>query len=189
MAPPIGVCLQCKRPGFNPWVGKIPWRRKWQPTPVFLPGKSHGQRSVTGYSSWGRKEWAMTERLPFGSPSLGPYTGVWRICCKAPFLYFWRWHLCCPLLLLISLSVLLSFVEKSQLLSLFPLSRVQFPLPNFVVFPFCFFVFSLKVEGRTVVDGEVGWEKRKRSCHIGRQTTNKLRLAFLPHILYTEFKS
>ena len=39
-----------KRHGFNPWVGKIPWRRKWQPTPVFLPGESHGQRSLAGYS-------------------------------------------------------------------------------------------------------------------------------------------
>ena len=36
--------------GFNPWVGKILWRRKWQPTPVFLPGKSHGQKSMEGYS-------------------------------------------------------------------------------------------------------------------------------------------
>ena len=34
------ICLQCGRPGFDPWVGKIPWRRKWQPTPVFLPGES-----------------------------------------------------------------------------------------------------------------------------------------------------
>ena len=34
----------------NPWVGKIPWRRAWQPTPVFLPGESHGQRSLAGYS-------------------------------------------------------------------------------------------------------------------------------------------
>ena len=41
--------------GFNPWVGKIPWRRKWQPTPVFLPGNSHGQRSLAGYSPWGHK--------------------------------------------------------------------------------------------------------------------------------------
>ena len=41
---------QCRRHGFDPWVGKIPWRRKWQPTPVFLPGKSHGQRSLEGYS-------------------------------------------------------------------------------------------------------------------------------------------
>ena len=43
-------CPQHRRPGFNPWVGKIPWRRKWQPTPVFLPGESHGQRSLAGYS-------------------------------------------------------------------------------------------------------------------------------------------
>ena len=43
-------------PGFNPWVGKISWRRKWQPTPVFLSGKSHGRRSLVGYSPWGRKE-------------------------------------------------------------------------------------------------------------------------------------
>ena len=39
---------QCRRPGFNPWVGFFPWRRKWQPTPVFLPGESHGQRSLAG---------------------------------------------------------------------------------------------------------------------------------------------
>ena len=44
------VCLQCRRPGFSPWVGKIPWRRQWQPTPVLLPGKSHGRRSPVGYS-------------------------------------------------------------------------------------------------------------------------------------------
>ena len=42
--------------GFNPRVRKIPWRRKWQPTPVFLPGESHGQRSLAGYSPWGPKE-------------------------------------------------------------------------------------------------------------------------------------
>ena len=49
-------CERNKRHGFNPWVGKIPWRRKWQPTPVFLPGESHGQRSLAGYRPWGRKE-------------------------------------------------------------------------------------------------------------------------------------
>ena len=50
-------CLRCKRQGFDPWVGRIPWRRKWQLTPaVFLPGKSHGQRSPGGYSPWGLKE-------------------------------------------------------------------------------------------------------------------------------------
>ena len=47
---------------FDPWVGKISWRRKWQPTPVFLPGEFHGQRSLVGYSKWGRKELDTTER-------------------------------------------------------------------------------------------------------------------------------
>ena len=46
---------------FNPWVGQISWRRKWQPTPVFLPGKSHGWRSLVGYSPWGYKESDVTE--------------------------------------------------------------------------------------------------------------------------------
>ena len=50
-----GIRLQCRRPGFNSWVQKIPWRRKWQPTPVFLPGKSHGQERLGDYSPWGRK--------------------------------------------------------------------------------------------------------------------------------------
>ena len=50
-----------KRHGFDPWVGKIPWSRKWQPTPVFLRGKFHGQRSLAGYSPWDPKESAMTE--------------------------------------------------------------------------------------------------------------------------------
>ena len=57
---------QCRRYttcGFDPWVRKIPWRRAWQPTPVFLPGESHGQRSLEGYSPWGRKEWDMIEQL------------------------------------------------------------------------------------------------------------------------------
>ena len=44
------------RPGFNPWVGKIPWRRKWQPTLVLLPGKFHEQRSLVGYSPWDRSQ-------------------------------------------------------------------------------------------------------------------------------------
>ena len=49
------VCLQCRRPGFSSWVGKIPWRRKWQSTPVFCPGECHGQRSLAGYSLRGHK--------------------------------------------------------------------------------------------------------------------------------------
>ena len=46
----------------DPWVGKFPWRRKWQPTPVFLPGESHGQRNLVGYSPRGRKESGTTKR-------------------------------------------------------------------------------------------------------------------------------
>ena len=61
----VNVCLQCERPRFDCWVGKIPWRRKWQLTPVLLPGKSHGQKSLVGYGPWGRKESDTTERLHF----------------------------------------------------------------------------------------------------------------------------
>ena len=50
---------------FDPWVGNIPWRRKWQPTPVHLSAKSPGQRSLAGYSPWDHKELYMTERLTF----------------------------------------------------------------------------------------------------------------------------
>ena len=56
---------QCRRHGLDPWVGRISWRRKWLPTPVLLPGKSHGQRSLPGYSPWGHKrvghDWATTK--------------------------------------------------------------------------------------------------------------------------------
>ena len=51
------VCLQCRTDGFDPWVGKIPWRRVRQPTPVFLPGKSLGQRNLMGYSPWAGESW------------------------------------------------------------------------------------------------------------------------------------
>ena len=56
------ICLQCRRPGFNPWVWKIPWRRERLSTPVFLPGESHGQKSLAGYSPWGYKELDITEQ-------------------------------------------------------------------------------------------------------------------------------
>ena len=47
------IHLQCERPGFDPWVGKILWRRAWQPTPIFLPGESLWTKGLAGYSSWG----------------------------------------------------------------------------------------------------------------------------------------
>ena len=57
--------LQCRRPGFDPWVRKVLWRRQWHPTPVLLPGRSHGRRSLVGCSPWGREESDTTERLHF----------------------------------------------------------------------------------------------------------------------------
>ena len=54
-------CWRFRRLRFDPWVGKIPWSRKWQHTPVFLPGKFYGQRRLAGYSPWNCKEFDSTE--------------------------------------------------------------------------------------------------------------------------------
>ena len=59
------ICLQYRRPGFDPLVGKIPQRKEWLLTPIFLPGEFHGQRSLVGYSPWGRKKLDMTKQLTF----------------------------------------------------------------------------------------------------------------------------
>ena len=56
-------CLHCRKPGLDPWVRKIPWRREWLPTPLFLPGEFHGQRSLAGHSPWGHKALGTTEWL------------------------------------------------------------------------------------------------------------------------------
>ena len=64
--------------GFDPWVGKIPWRRDRLPTPVFLPGESHGQKSLANYSPWGCKDSDMTERLTHTHISL---TISMYVCC------------------------------------------------------------------------------------------------------------
>ena len=70
------ICLQCGRPRFDPSVGQIPCRRKWQPTLVLLPGKSHGRWSMVGYSPQGRKELDRTERLHFTYTSHVTWTPV-----------------------------------------------------------------------------------------------------------------
>ena len=61
----LRICLQCWRFGSRPGVGKIPWRRKRQPTPLFLPGEFHGQKGLAGYSPWGHKELDTTEWLTY----------------------------------------------------------------------------------------------------------------------------
>ena len=69
---PAYQCKRCERCGFDPWFRKIPWRMKWQPTPVFLPGKSHGQRGLAGNSPWGhrvRHDW-VTKPPPTPTPTL-----------------------------------------------------------------------------------------------------------------------
>ena len=60
---PACQCRRHKRLGFNPWVRKIPWREKWQPTPVFLTGESHGQRNLVCYNPLGCKELDTTEAI------------------------------------------------------------------------------------------------------------------------------
>ena len=67
-----------QRHGFNLWVGKIPWRRAWQSTLVFLPGESHGQKSLAGYSSRGRKEFYMTEQLTLHYYYSWAWSSWWR---------------------------------------------------------------------------------------------------------------
>ena len=69
---------QCRRHGFSPWVGKIPWRRKWQLTPAFLLEKAHGQRSLVGYIPWGCKRVehdlvTKQQQTNDGLPSLDPF--------------------------------------------------------------------------------------------------------------------
>ena len=73
--------MQCRRPRFDPWVGKIPWRQKWQPTPVLLPGKFHGQRSIVGYSPWVHKEldWTWINNLTF---TLLLFKTIWEQLCS-----------------------------------------------------------------------------------------------------------
>ena len=74
----------CRRFRFNPWVGTIPWRRKWQPTPVFLPGKSHGQKSLVGYTVHGVTD--TTEQLSMHKL----VTGIWIGDLQLKFL-IWTW--------------------------------------------------------------------------------------------------
>ena len=73
------VCPQCERPRFDLRVGKIPWRRKWQPSTVFLPGESNGWRNLLGYHPWGHKEWDTTEWLYFCFHSTALNSRMWIV--------------------------------------------------------------------------------------------------------------
>ena len=90
------TACQCRRRQFDPWVKKIPWRRKWQPTLVSLPGKSHGQRSLAGYSPLGHKESKRTKQLSTATcpQSLGSKPGWCETLCLTQ-----AKHSCCITLL------------------------------------------------------------------------------------------
>ena len=79
---------QCRRHGFSSWIGKISWIRKWQPTPVLLPGNSHGQRSLVGNSPWGRKELDMTEQLNNNSLLIVWIPAISQVSIPSPSLHF-----------------------------------------------------------------------------------------------------
>ena len=77
-----------KRHGFDPWVRKIPWRRSWQPTPVFLPGESHGQGSLTSYSPWSCKESDTTEACTHLVQACSALSALgWRLAASASSLH------------------------------------------------------------------------------------------------------
>ena len=82
--------LQCRRPGFNPRVGKIPWRRAWQPTPVFLPGESPWTEEPGGLQPMGSQRVAQSMRLFFVSPSLLPKCSFYRISCGLWYMNIFR---------------------------------------------------------------------------------------------------
>ena len=92
---PTYQCGGCQRCGFNPRVGKIPWRRAWQPTPVFLPRESHGQRSLVGYSPLSCKELDTTEGLRIYTSSVCIHTSIHYIhtfcmsICKCTCMYIY----------------------------------------------------------------------------------------------------
>ena len=78
------ICLQCMRHRFNSWVRKIPWRWEWLPTPVFLPGESHGQRSLIGHSPWSHRESDTAERLCISSIIIESSLAALKILCAPP---------------------------------------------------------------------------------------------------------
>ena len=77
---PACQCRRHKRLGFYPWMGKIPWRRAWQPTPGFLPGESHWQRSLVGYSPWNHTESDTTEWLSTYTPRILLWSPILGLC-------------------------------------------------------------------------------------------------------------
>ena len=103
-------CKRCRRCGFDPWVRKIPWRRKQQPTPVFLLGESHGQRSLAGCSPWGHRELDMTKNTQTHMFPPCPFPGEFF------FFFFyrkWCWILSKAFSLLIEMLIQFLFIKST----------------------------------------------------------------------------
>ena len=83
----LSVCLQCGRTWFSPWDGRISWRRKWQPTPIFLPGKNHEWRSLIGYSPWGPKSYTRLSNFTFTFTFLTSTRLVFKLSKKSDPIY------------------------------------------------------------------------------------------------------
>ena len=96
-----------QRPGLDPWVGKIPWRKEWQATPVFLPGESHGQRNLAGYIAWGgrvRHNWT-TDTFTFFFSNTENVWVLWAVLANQlnprkgsleSLIYSWSWSVRSP---------------------------------------------------------------------------------------------
>ena len=92
---PACQCRRQRRGGFHPWVGKIPWRRVWQLSPVFLPGESHGQSCLAGYSPWGHKKLDTLEAISMPAPlARDMRVYFFALCCwwELEDGCFWRWN-------------------------------------------------------------------------------------------------
>ena len=125
-------CRRHKRSRFDPWVRKTPWRRKWQPTPVLLPGESHGQRSLVGYSPWVEKrhDWVSTHTYPLFLLFIVSFTmqNLLSLSKSHLFLFplFWEEK---GLLRFVSERVLLMFSTRSFIVSSLPFrSLIHFEL-------------------------------------------------------------
>ena len=86
------IHLQFRRHRFNPWIRKIPWRRAWQPTPVLLPGESHGHRSLAGYSPWGHRESDTTDFIRTCAPPALPLSSQRPVEARRAKGPAWRWR-------------------------------------------------------------------------------------------------
>ena len=87
---PAYLCRRRKRRRFHPWVGKTPWRREWQLTPVFLPGESHGQRSLAGYSPCGCKSQSQLSTHTYTHTHAHARTRA-HTCNLGPAFFFFNW--------------------------------------------------------------------------------------------------